>query len=403
MDSVFGDPAPEKPKELVFEYRVDGRLEVHTFFENAVIDLPIPPTDAERVAQNIALTRGKWLRGNDWAITGPEQNVLQKLMHPPAEEYTVSMHVWRLVGAEQFSICLPLPMNNKQVLAVIDTAGNTPLSGLSDVDNKSMHRNATTRQTGRLLPLNREVVITYAVRNEGVVCTCDGVPIIEWNAGLEKLSLGSSLKVTDNKALYFFTTERTRFAIRDLKVEKIEDSASDPAASEETASLSPPPLKIKLEIIKAEFGLNNRQADVTKTLRRYVADLPVILFPDSDYGNTFGTDPIPNTEKELKIQYKINGIPGKATFAENWPVILPIPPEGPISVKIKDAKYGNGGRVKDVTGTRAREGRRRHDRHFVANGILCQHVRRPGAGHPKIIVGQVFDQRRRVRRKFSSK
>ena len=41
--------------------------------------------------------------------------------------------------------------------------------------------------------------------------------------------------------------------------------------------------------------------------------------------SSFGGDPAPNAVKQLKIQYKINGKAGEATFAENALIVLPMP------------------------------------------------------------------------------
>jgi len=45
----------------------------------------------------------------------------------------------------------------------------------------------------------------------------------------------------------------------------------------------------------------------------------------ASYNASFGGDPLPGVTKQLKIQYRINGKAGEATFAENALIILPIP------------------------------------------------------------------------------
>jgi hypothetical protein len=52
--------------------------------------------------------------------------------------------------------------------------------------------------------------------------------------------------------------------------------------------------------------------------------LPLIALPAADYNSSFG-DPAPGTVKQLKIHYRINGKEGEATFAENAPIIVPMP------------------------------------------------------------------------------
>lgn len=83
--------------------------------------------------------------------------------------------------------------------------------------------------------------------------------------------------------------------------------------------------KVKLEIIKAEYGAGSTQKDVTEVLRKQAGDLPLIALASSGYNASFGGDPLPGSVKQLKIQYRINGKTGEATFAENALIILPMP------------------------------------------------------------------------------
>jgi len=82
---------------------------------------------------------------------------------------------------------------------------------------------------------------------------------------------------------------------------------------------------VKVEIIKAEYGAGAKQTDVTKLLQKQVGDLPLIPLPSSSYSASFGGDPVPGTAKQLKVQYRINGKPGEASFAEDAIVMLPMP------------------------------------------------------------------------------
>ncbi|HET6880790.1 MAG TPA: HEAT repeat domain-containing protein [Pirellulales bacterium] len=83
--------------------------------------------------------------------------------------------------------------------------------------------------------------------------------------------------------------------------------------------------KVKVEIVKAEYGAGATQKDVTEVLRKQLADVQLIGLPADDYNSSFGGDPVPGTPKQLKIQYRIDGKPGEATFAENALIILPMP------------------------------------------------------------------------------
>ena len=83
--------------------------------------------------------------------------------------------------------------------------------------------------------------------------------------------------------------------------------------------------KVKLEIVKAEYGVGATQQDVTAVLRKQAGDVPLILLASASYNASFGGDPLPGTAKQLKIQYRINGKAGEASFAENALIILPMP------------------------------------------------------------------------------
>ena len=83
--------------------------------------------------------------------------------------------------------------------------------------------------------------------------------------------------------------------------------------------------KVKLEIVKAEYGAGSTQRDVTGVLQKYAGDLQLISLPATNYNETFGGDPAAGAVKQLKVQYRINGKPSEATFAENALIILPMP------------------------------------------------------------------------------
>ena len=83
--------------------------------------------------------------------------------------------------------------------------------------------------------------------------------------------------------------------------------------------------KVKLEIIKAEYGSGSTLKNVTEVIQKHAADLPFITLPSPNYNNSFGGDPLPGYVKQLKIQYRIDGKEGEASFAENALIILPHP------------------------------------------------------------------------------
>jgi HEAT repeat protein len=82
---------------------------------------------------------------------------------------------------------------------------------------------------------------------------------------------------------------------------------------------------VKVEIIKAEYGAGTKWKDVTAILRRHARNFPLIVLRSSSYNSSLGGDPVPGVVKQLKIQYKINGKAGEASFRENATIVLPIP------------------------------------------------------------------------------
>ncbi len=82
---------------------------------------------------------------------------------------------------------------------------------------------------------------------------------------------------------------------------------------------------VKVEILKAEYGAGAKSKDVTEVVRKRAGSLPLIVLPSSSYNSSFGGDPVPGVVKQLKIQYRIDGKPGEATFKENATIMLPVP------------------------------------------------------------------------------
>jgi hypothetical protein len=83
--------------------------------------------------------------------------------------------------------------------------------------------------------------------------------------------------------------------------------------------------KVKLEVIKAEYGAGDQMKDVTETIQKQVADTQLIALPMATYNESFGGDPAPGAVKQLKIRYKINGKESQVTLAENALIVLPLP------------------------------------------------------------------------------
>jgi HEAT repeat protein len=82
---------------------------------------------------------------------------------------------------------------------------------------------------------------------------------------------------------------------------------------------------VKVEIVKAQYGAGKTQKDVTAVLRKQAKNTPVITLVSATYNASFGGDPSPGVVKQLSVEYRINGKDGKASFAENALIILPMP------------------------------------------------------------------------------
>ncbi|MEO2013786.1 MAG: HEAT repeat domain-containing protein [Fuerstiella sp.] len=83
--------------------------------------------------------------------------------------------------------------------------------------------------------------------------------------------------------------------------------------------------KVKLEIVKAQYGAGATQKDVTAVLRKRAKNTPLITLVSASYNTSFGGDPSPGVVKKLSVQYRINGKEGEASFPENAVIILPLP------------------------------------------------------------------------------
>ena len=83
--------------------------------------------------------------------------------------------------------------------------------------------------------------------------------------------------------------------------------------------------KVKLEIIKAEYGTGSSQKDVTELLQKQTGELPLITLTSASYNASFGGDPSPGQSKQLKVKYRINGRTGETSFPEDALIIFPMP------------------------------------------------------------------------------
>jgi HEAT repeat protein len=138
--------------------------------------------------------------------------------------------------------------------------------------------------------------------------------VLQRYPSMETLQIAA--KVTEVPAL---KEDATQVAM--VIAQKLGDKAPDARGVLTKIGLEP----VKVEIVKAEYGAGTTQKDVTETLAKHVSDLPLVTLPASSYSKAFGGDPVPGTPKVLKVQYRINGKAGDASFPENAVIMLPMP------------------------------------------------------------------------------
>jgi hypothetical protein len=83
--------------------------------------------------------------------------------------------------------------------------------------------------------------------------------------------------------------------------------------------------KVKLEIIKAEYGAGTSTKEVTDVVQKAAGDTPYITLPSPNFNECFGGDPAPSTPKKLRIVYRMNDKAGEASFTEDALIVLPTP------------------------------------------------------------------------------
>ena len=156
-----------------------------------------------------------------------------------------------------------------------------------------------------------------------------------------KTALNASRQTAEKKLVIdvlkrYPTIETLKLAISAAKTPELKDEANQAAlaiiqkigsksaeARELLASVDIG--KVKLEIVKAEYGAGANQKDVTDVIKKQATELPLITLASASYNESFGGDPAPSTVKQLRIQYKINDKSGEASFAEDALIILPLP------------------------------------------------------------------------------
>jgi len=113
-----------------------------------------------------------------------------------------------------------------------------------------------------------------------------------------------------------------------------------PRIAELDASLN----KVKIEIVRAEYGVAGTRQDVTEALRKQLANAQLVSSPSAaflslrlpSYNAVFG-EPKPYTVKQLKVECRLNGARGVATFSEDSLIAFPVP-DASLKYEPADAK-----------------------------------------------------------------
>ncbi len=103
--------------------------------------------------------------------------------------------------------------------------------------------------------------------------------------------------------------------------QKLGGKAVDIASIMKAGGMKP----VTLQIVKAAYGADGANKDVTTVIQKKAGSLPWINLSGQGYNAAFGGDPVPGKVKQLSIQYIMDGKRGTAAFEENAPILLPQP------------------------------------------------------------------------------
>jgi hypothetical protein len=234
-------------------------------------------------------------------------------------------------------------MGGKKALATVGAAGQSKNPELQDVSTKLLGEWMTEDAAPVLLDLARSPDNKYQVRAlRGYIRIARQFVLPEEERiQMCREAMAAAKQPAEQKLVLevlrrYPSIETLKLAVAAMSKPEIGDDASAAvlfiAQKIGTQNAEVAPLlakagfdKVKLEIVKAEYGAGSTQKDVTAILRKQIGDLPLLSLPAKDYNSSFGGDPVPGSLKQLKIQYRLNGKAGEATFAENDLIVLPIP------------------------------------------------------------------------------
>lgn len=234
-------------------------------------------------------------------------------------------------------------MGGTKALATMDAAGRSKDTQLQDISSRLLGEWMTEDAAPVLLGLAKLPSNPYSVRSlRGYIRIARQFVLTEpQREDMCQKAFDAAQQTAEKKlvldVLKRYPTENTlKQAISAMKIAELKDEATqatlviaqklggkgvDVTGLLATAGLD----KVKLEIVKAEYGSGTTQKDVTAVLRQQVGDLPVITLVSASYNKSFGGDPAPGTVKQLKVTYRINGKSAESSFAEDAIIVLPMP------------------------------------------------------------------------------
>lgn len=233
-------------------------------------------------------------------------------------------------------------VGGKKALAAVAAAGKSSQPELQDIATKLLGEWTTEDAAPVLLELAKMPGHKYQGRAiKGYIRIARQFVLPEDQRNEMAKQAMDAAKATADKKLVLVVLQRypnnstLSQAIAAMKVPELNDDATATVMSiaqslkakgtdvkDQLARAGIEPMKV--EIVKAEYGAESGKKDVTGILRKQATDLPLITLPDT-YNKSFGGDPAPGSDKKLRVQYKLNGKPGEATFVEGALIMLPMP------------------------------------------------------------------------------
>lgn len=260
-----------------------------------------------------------------------------------AAELTVAIEKAKSTPTKSVILQILGEMGGPKALATIGAAAKGTDAQLQDVSSQLLGKWSTEDAAPVLLDLATTNSNPYKIRAlRGYIRIANQFVLPEaQRMEMCQKAFDASRQIAEKKLVLeilkrYATVDGLKIAIKAMKVAELKDDATFATLTiaqklgvkgvdvkEQLANANIE--KMKIEIVKAEYGAGATQKDVTEVIQKKVGDLPIITLDSGIYNANFGGDPVPGSVKQLKVKYKINGKAGEATFAENSPIFLPMP------------------------------------------------------------------------------